>query len=161
MRYQMLFPIVACLIVAFGCGGGAQVAPAPEASSPDAPASEDVQPAVAERHDVVYVCNCAHDCACGDVSVKPGDCSCGTELKNAHVVKIEGTESLLCTCSGECECTIDPEDETKCSCGQPLRRVSLEGTGLYFCNCGESCACNHIADGPGECACGMKLITAG
>lgn len=162
MRYAML-PVVVCLVVAVGCGGGAPVSPAPEAPSHDASASGDVQPepAVGERHDVVYVCNCGPDCTCGDLDVKPRDCSCGTELKGAHVVRIEKTEALLCTCSGECKCTIDPQDATRCSCGQPLRRVSLAGTGLYFCNCGDSCNCNHIANEPGECSCGMALTTAG
>ena len=109
------------------------------------------------RHDVVYVCNCGPECDCGSISTEAGNCSCGSELAAAHVVKVDGHDAMMCTCGGECDCEISAEDHTKCSCGADLRSVSLEGSGLYFCNCGGSCTCNHVSAEAGNCSCGMEL----
>lgn len=158
MKTEMLVFVVGCAAVMMGCGGGSGPAPIVE----EVEVIEVAETVAPERHDVVYVCNCGDECACGTVAVEPGTCSCGTELKRAHLVKVEGNEGLLCTCDGDCTCTIDPEDATKCSCGTGVRRVSFEGTGLHFCNCGGgSCTCNHVTAAPGRCACGMELTVSG
>ena len=34
----------------------------------------------AERHGVVYACNCGGSCTCNYVSAEPGNCACGVEL---------------------------------------------------------------------------------
>jgi hypothetical protein len=110
-----------------------------------APAVEETESA--ERHDVVYACNCGSECDCGSISNEAGNCSCGSEMAAAHVVKVDGHDARLCTCADGCDCEIDAEDE------------SLEGSGLYFCNCGGSCTCNFVSSEPGNCACGMELIS--
>ncbi len=141
-----------------GCGGGSTPAPPVE----EVGVVEVVETAAVERNDVVYVCNCGDECDCGTVALEPGTCSCGTELKQAHLVKVEGNEGLLCTCGDDCTCAMDPQDGSKCSCGADLRRVSFDGTGLYFCNCGGgSCTCNYVAAAPGRCSCGMELSASG
>lgn len=118
-----------------------------------------VEEVAAERHDVVYVCNCGPECDCGSIGTEAGTCSCGSELVAAHVVKVDGHDAKLCTCAEGCDCEINAEDETKCSCGSDLRTVSLEGSGLYFCNCGGSCTCNYVSAEPGNCDCGMELVS--
>jgi hypothetical protein len=109
------------------------------------------------RKDLLYICNCGPDCKCNTVSTLPGKCTCGTDLKATHVVRVEGTDALLCECGKDCTCKIDPKDPTKCGCGKAVKRVSLKGTGIYFCNCGGSCSCNVVSDKPGKCTCGMDL----
>ena len=156
MRTRILLSVVGCAVVMFGCGGGS----APPAVVDEVEVIEITEEATPERHDVVYVCNCGDSCECGTVAVEPGSCSCGTELVQTHVVKVEENEALLCTCGGECACTIDAEDESKCSQGNELRRVSFDGTGLYFCKCGGSCTCNYVAAAPGKCSCGMDLTAS-
>jgi len=111
----------------------------------------------AERHDILYVCNCGPECKCNSVSTQPGNCACGKPMVAYHVVKVEGDEALLCTCGAGCKCAIDPADSSKCGCGKEVKRVSLKGTGIFFCNCGGSCFCNTAADQPGQCKCGMPL----
>ncbi len=111
----------------------------------------------AQRHDLLYVCNCGPECKCNSVATAPGNCKCGKPLVAYHVVKVEGDEALLCTCGGDCKCAIDPADSSKCGCGNPVKRVSLKGSGIYFCNCGGSCFCNTVSDQPGNCKCGMPL----
>lgn len=39
--------------------------------------------------DEVYVCNCGEDCACGTISMKPGNCSCGKPMVKAKVTKVD------------------------------------------------------------------------
>ena len=111
----------------------------------------------AQRHDLLYVCNCGPECKCNTVSTQPGNCACGQPMVAYHVVKVEGDEALLCTCGGDCKCAIDPADSSKCGCGKEVKRVSLKGTGIFFCNCGGSCFCNTASDQPGQCKCGMPL----
>jgi hypothetical protein len=109
---------------------------------------------------VIYWCACGPDCKCNTVSLKPGKCSCGTEMAGGHVVFTEGNTALVCTCGPTCTCKIDPNDHTKCGCGKPIKRINLEGTGIYFCNCGGACGCNTLSDKPGACTCGMPLHQA-
>ena len=109
------------------------------------------------RKDLLYTCACGASCDCGTVSTKPGTCACGKEMRETHVVKVEGSEAIVCTCGGGCLCALDDQDPTKCGCGKAVERVELKGKGVYFCNCGGSCRCNTLADAPGACKCGMKL----
>lgn len=152
----MFLTVLASVVLMLGCGGGS----APPAAVDDVEVIEITEEATPERHDVVYVCNCGDDCDCGTMAVEPGTCSCGTELVQAHLVKVEENEALLCTCGGDCECTLDAADESKCSCGSAIRRVSFDGTGLYFCKCGGSCTCNFVSATPGQCSCGMELTAS-
>lgn len=111
------------------------------------------------RRDVLYFCNCGPECDCNTLSTSEGNCACDQPLKYGHVVKIEGTETLLCQCSDGCECEgLNPDDPALCACGSEIKRVDLAGTGLYFCNCGGSCFCNTVSEEPGKCECGMDLI---
>ena len=107
----------------------------------------------------LYACSCPSDCKCKRVSLKPGKCGCGSELKGYHLVKIVGTDALLCPCKPDCGCPLDAKDPTKCACGQTIHKVSLKGTGLYFCNCA-TCTCNTVSTKPGRCGCGMDLKRA-
>ena len=112
----------------------------------------------AERHDVLYFCDCGPQCKCNTVSTKPGKCACGEPLRWGHVIKMEGNVAVVCQCKEGCTCTgLDPKDPSKCACGTPIRRIDLAGTGIYFCNCGGSCFCNTVSDKPGKCKCGMDL----
>ncbi len=104
---------------------------------------------------ILYVCNCGADCKCNTVSVKPGKCSCGTELAPTHVLKLENENAIVCTCGKDCTCKIDPKDPTKCGCGKPVKKVSIKG--MYACACGGGCSCNIVSDEPGKCKCGKDL----
>jgi hypothetical protein len=110
-----------------------------------------------ERRDVLYSCNCGPQCKCNSVSLKPGDCKCGSKMAWGHVIKVEGNEAIVCQCKEGCTCSIDPKDPTKCGCGMAVKRVNLQGTGIYFCNCGGTCACNTLSESPAGCKCGMPL----
>ena len=118
-------------------------------------------PATAEtdtdRQDLLYTCACGKSCDCGTVSTKPGKCSCGKEMRESHVLKVEGNEAIVCTCGGGCKCALENNDSTQCGCGKTVERINLKGAGVYFCNCGGSCKCNTLSDAPGDCNCGMKL----
>lgn len=158
MKPGVFFSLIGCVAILLGCGGGSHDAPA----SDDVQVAEVTEAAAPERHDLVWVCGCGDECECGAVAVEPGTCSCGTELVQVHLVKVEGNEGLLCTCGTGCACTMDADDSSKCSCGTAVRRVSFEGSGIHFCNCGGgSCTCNHAAAAAGRCACGMGLSFAG
>ena len=52
----------------------------------------------AERHDVLYTCDCGQECKCNSMSTKPGDCSCDKPMKWGDLLKVEGTEAILCQC---------------------------------------------------------------
>ena len=156
VRTRGFLSIVGCIVLLLGCGG----ASTPEPAEEEVEIAEAVENAADVRNDLVYVCNCGEECDCGSLAVSPGSCSCGSELAQAHLVKVEENEGLLCTCGGDCVCTIDAADETKCSCGNDLKRVSFEGTGVYYCNCGGSCTCNFVSSSEGKCTCGMDLITS-
>ena len=150
--------VVAFLVIAAGCGGApSETSAPPESVVEKAPANEPVE---GVAHDLVFVCACGPDCQCNSVATEAGTCTCGTELKQTHLVKVEGHEGLLCTCDAGCTCEINAEDDTKCACGGDLRRVSFEGTGLYYCNCGGSCTCNFVSSEAGKCSCGMDLVTS-
>lgn len=147
--------LIAAIVLTLGCGGSpAEVAAPAEEVGEAAPVVE----AVAEvRHDQLYVCAC-EDCDCGAVATVAGNCGCGTEMAETHLLKVEGNEALVCSCGSGCSCDLDAEDATKCSCGSDVKRVSLEGTGVYYCNCGGSCTCKYASAEAGNCTCGMELI---
>lgn len=158
MKKFLLALIIVVVGLALGCGGAPSETPAPaEDVVEQAPAAE---PVVEARHDLVYVCSCGPECDCGAVSLEPGTCDCGSELVQAHLLKVDGNVATLCTCGADCTCALDPEDPTKCGCGSPVKQVSLEGKGLYYCNCGGSCTCNFVAAEAGKCSCGMDLVTS-
>ncbi|KWT78286.1 hypothetical protein [Candidatus Magnetominusculus xianensis] len=105
--------------------------------------------------DILYVCNCGDTCTCDTVMTKPGKCTCGQDLVQMHVLKIEGDETLLCTCGKGCSCKLDKDDPTKCGCGKVVKKVSIKG--LYACGCSDGCMCNTVSDKPGKCRCGTQL----
>lgn len=144
--------------VLLACDGATQLTGTP--AQPETAAVSAVDAPAEGRHDIVFVCDCGRECACKSVATAAGKCTCGKDLKWAHVVKVEGDEALLCTCAEGCSCAIGKADATTCGCRQDLRRVSLKETGLYFCNCGGSCTCNHVSSKPGTCRCGMELVTS-
>jgi hypothetical protein len=157
MKKSILLMVVCiAMIGVLGCAKTEPVAETEMAVEAEAVVND---AAPAERHDVVYVCNCGPSCDCGSIGTEPGTCSCGTELAAAHVVKIDGHDAKLCTHGADCDCTIDADDESKCTCGADVRVVSLEGSGLYYCNCGGSCTCNFVSSEPGNCACGAELVS--
>jgi len=112
------------------------------------------------RKDVLYACACGAECGCGSLSLKPGNCVCGSPLKWRHALRVEGDTALLCACEEGCRCKLFKDNPNKCGCGLPVQKASLKGKGIYFCNCGGSCNCNTFSDAPGECGCGMKLHKA-
>jgi len=154
--------IMCAALAALGCGGGAtETAPETEVVVEQALAPAPAEEAVAEvRHDLIYTCGCGPECECGAVSATAGKCDCGSELVQAHLLKVEGDEGLVCGCESGCTCDIDAEDNTKCGCGKDVKRVSFEGKGIYYCNCGGSCTCKYVAAEAGKCACGMDLVTS-
>lgn len=153
MRFAL---VMLTLMVALGCGGAATEAPVEEVVVDVV----EEQPVVEARNDLVYVCNCGPDCACGSVSLGPGTCDCGNDLAQAHMLMIDGNVTTLCSCGADCTCELNAEDPTKCGCGKEVKQANLEGKGLYYCNCGGSCKCNFVASEPGTCACGMDLVTS-
>jgi hypothetical protein len=155
----VLFALVA--VVSLGCGQAPaeKAEPVEEAVVEQAPAPAE-EPVVEARHDQVYTCACGPDCDCGAISMEAGNCGCGTEMVQAHLLKVDGNTASLCSCAGDCTCELNAEDPTKCSCGSDVKQVSLEGKGLYYCNCGGSCTCNHISAEAGKCGCGMDLVTS-
>ena len=158
--YVMTLALCVVMIGVIGCSRTEPVTETETVAVVETVAEITTEEAPAERHDVVYACNCGPECDCGSLSTEPGNCSCGSELAATHVVKVDGNDAKLCTCGNECDFEISSEGDTKCSCGSDLRTVSLEGSGLYFCNCGGSCTCNFISAEAGSCACGMELITS-
>jgi len=155
---KQLFPAMMIMVLAMGCGGAAT-----ETQEPAEEAAVDVVeevPVVEARNDQVYVCNCGPECECGTVATEPGNCECGKELVQAHMLMVDGNMASLCTCAEGCTCELDAEDATKCGCGKDVRVVSFEGTGLYYCNCGGSCTCNYVSAEAGSCSCGMELTTS-
>ena len=156
MKDSRLAMVVVVAAMTFACGGTPAEVEAPAEEVVEVVQVEEV--VVEVRHDQLYVCAC-EDCDCGEVATTPGSCGCGTEMAEAHLLKVEENEALVCACGSGCSCDLDAEDATKCSCGSDVKRVSLEGTGVYYCNCGGSCTCKYAAAEAGNCTCGMDLVT--
>jgi hypothetical protein len=155
-KIVLLMVVCVAMVAVLGCSKTEPVAETEMMVETEAVAA-DIAPA--ERHDIVYACNCGPECDCGSISTEPGNCSCGSELAAAHVLKVDGHDAKLCMMGPDCSCDIDAEDDTRCTCPGDVKTVSLDGSGLYFCNCGGSCTCNYVSAEPGNCACGMELIS--
>jgi hypothetical protein len=86
--------------------------------------------------DEVYVCGCGESCQCLTVSRSPGKCSCGNDLVQTKVTKIEGDKAYV---------------EVK------GKETAFPMLGKYVCPCGAGCKCDTISQSPGKCACGKDL----
>jgi hypothetical protein len=109
------------------------------ASAADEAAARAGAPAEVKKGDTVYVCGCGAGCHCGTIQAGPGTCSCGKELVQATVTKIEG--GMIHVDRG----------------GKP-GETSFKAP--YKCGCGPQCSCNTVAFGPGKCHCGKDLVKA-
>ncbi|MEN6319686.1 MAG: hypothetical protein ABFD82_13120 [Syntrophaceae bacterium] len=89
--------------------------------------------------DEVYVCNCGDKCPCNTMSRNPGNCTCGTEMVKAKVLKVE---------PGKVEVKAESWDKPR----------MFKTVGKYTCNCGPSCKCDTISQNPGKCTCGADMI---
>lgn len=92
-----------------------------------------------EKGTSVYACACGPSCKCNSISMKPGNCTCGTKLTKATVVSNDGNEVVL---------DINGKNQT------------MKAKPKYKCGCGPSCTCGFISDNPGKCVCGADLIEA-
>jgi hypothetical protein len=84
--------------------------------------------------DQVYACNCGEKCACGTLSMNPGNCTCGKPMVKTTVTKVENGD-------------ISVEGQTK----------TYKSVGKYACACGPACKCGTISQNPGNCTCGTKM----
>lgn len=89
--------------------------------------------------DEVYVCNCGEKCPCNTMSRNPGNCTCGTEMVKAKVLKVE---------PGKAEVKAESWDKARV----------FKTIGKYTCNCGPNCKCDTISQNPGKCTCGADMI---
>lgn len=89
--------------------------------------------------DEVYVCNCGENCPCNTMSRNPGNCTCGTEMVKAKVLKVE---------PGKAEVKAESWDKARV----------FKTIGKYTCNCGPNCKCDTISQNPGKCTCGADMI---
>ncbi len=69
----------------------------------------------------VYTCACGDACPCNTVAAEPGKCSCGKELMERTVLKVDAENIYVCNCGAKCKCTGVSADGAKCSCGKELR----------------------------------------
>lgn len=88
--------------------------------------------------DSVYACNCGEDCPCNTMAKKAGKCTCGKEMVQATVTKVENGKAYLQAQGWE----------------KPRPFLTV---GKYACNCGPNCDCNTISQNPGNCVCGQEL----
>ncbi|HMK59720.1 MAG TPA: hypothetical protein VK452_01075 [Dissulfurispiraceae bacterium] len=88
--------------------------------------------------DEIYACNCGANCPCNTMSKNPGNCTCGTPLVKAKVVKIEDGVAFV-----------------KADGWDAPRPFKMQGK--YSCACGEQCKCNTISQNPGKCTCGSEM----
>jgi hypothetical protein len=102
---KKLFPVIAIMALALGCGGAATETPAPaEEVVEQAPVAEQV---VEARNDLIYTCGCGPECECGEVSKEPGTCGCGSEMVQTHMLMVDGNVATLCSCGGDCTCELN------------------------------------------------------
>ncbi|HMK55251.1 MAG TPA: hypothetical protein VK448_01285 [Dissulfurispiraceae bacterium] len=88
--------------------------------------------------DEIYACNCGANCPCNTMSRNPGNCTCGTPLVKAKVMKIENGVAYL-----------------KADGWDAARPFKMQGK--YACACGEQCKCDTISQNPGKCTCGTEM----
>jgi hypothetical protein len=86
--------------------------------------------------DQLYVCNCGEACPCDSMANKAGKCTCGKEMVQGTVTKVEGGTAVIKTPSGE---------------------RTFKTQGKYACACGAGCDCGTISQNPGNCVCGKEM----
>lgn len=86
--------------------------------------------------DKVFVCNCGEACPCLTMAKRASQCSCGKDMVEATVTKVE--EGTAVVRIGE-------------------REQTFQTTGKFTCACGAGCDCGTISQNPGNCACGRPL----
>ncbi len=91
--------------------------------------------------DEVYACNCGVACSCNTMSNSPGNCTCGTPMVKARVVRVEGDIAYLKAAAWKVE--------------RPFKT-----TGKYVCACDPTCKCNTVSQNPGKCPCGVEMKKA-
>ena len=85
-----------------------------------------------------YVCNCGEKCPCLTISNNQGNCTCGTEMVKAKVIKVEK------------ENVIFKADNWQ-------KEKAYKTVGKYACDCSPDCKCGTISQNPGKCTCGSEL----
>ena len=86
--------------------------------------------------DEIYVCNCGEKCECGSVSMKEAKCTCGKEMVEVKVTKVDKDMAYY---------MLDGKER------------SVQTTGKYACACGPKCECRMISQKPGKCGCGTEM----
>jgi hypothetical protein len=91
--------------------------------------------------DAVYACTCGEKCPCDTLSRKAGKCTCGKDLAEAKITKVDKGIALVKFADGH-------EEQFKVA-------------GKFQCACGKDCGCSTISQQDGKCACGkaMKPVT--
>ena len=92
--------------------------------------------------DEIYACNCGAKCPCNTMSRNPGNCTCGSPMVKAKVLKVE---------PGTAELKADSWDKPRV----------FKTVGKYTCNCGPDCKCDSISQNPGKCTCGADMVKVG
>jgi hypothetical protein len=87
----------------------------------------------------IYVCNCGEKCPCNTMSRNPGNCTCGSEMAKAKVLKVT---------PGKAEVKADSWDKAR----------TFKTVGKYTCGCGPNCKCDTISQNPGKCTCGADMV---
>lgn len=86
--------------------------------------------------DEVKVCGCGAGCPCETISRKDGKCTCGKDLVNAKVTRVE---------KGKMYVMVNGKEQ------------AFKTTGKFQCACGPKCDCDTISQKPGKCTCGKAL----
>jgi len=89
--------------------------------------------------DEVYACNCGEKCPCNTMSRNPGNCTCGSPMVKAKVLKVM---------PGKVEIKADSWEKA----------LVFKTVGKYTCNCGPNCMCDTISQNPGKCTCGAEMV---
>lgn len=89
----------------------------------------------------IYACNRGAGCPYQTLSLAPVKCTCGSDLVQAKVVKVEKGIAYLqapgwekprpfktvgkyaCACGPKCKCTVISQKLGKCPCGKEMRPV--------------------------------------
>ena len=88
--------------------------------------------------DAYFVCACGEGCPCDTISSKKGQCSCGRDLVEAKVTRVEGDKAWFKAEGWE-------------------KEVEFDLVAKYSCACGADCPCKTISQNPGKCVCGREL----
>ena len=87
--------------------------------------------------DKVYACTCGEKCPCDTLARKAGKCTCGKDLAEATVTKVDKGVATIKFADGH-------EEPFKIAGG-------------YRCACGKDCPCSTISQNAGKCVCGKDL----